>query len=311
MKLGKPVTVVGSANMDLVVKSPRIPAIGETILGDDFFMLPGGKGANQAVAAAKVGADVYLVAKLGEDMYGSESLNNFKTVGINTKYITRTKDAPSGVALINIDDKGQNQIVVVPGANSKLSLADIENASPAIAQSAVVVAQLEIQLSTVQKAAQMAKKHGAQFILNPAPAQTLPAELLAIVDILTPNETEASLLTGINVTDVDSAGKASRKLLDCGVKAVIITMGEQGFLLTTPQQSKFVKAIKVTPVDSTAAGDAFTGSLAAALASGKSIEEAADFANYVAALSVTKVGAQASMPTLKEVEDFISSKRKQ
>jgi ribokinase len=310
MKQRTAVTVVGSANMDLIVKSSRIPAVGETILGTDFFMLPGGKGANQAVAAAKVGATVHFVAKLGEDVYGNESLNNFKSVGIDTKYITRTKDAPSGVALINIDDKGQNQIVVVPGANGKLSPSDVQSSSSAIEQSAVVVAQLEIQLETVQKAAELAKKYNAQFILNPAPAQALPAKLLAAVDILTPNETEASLLTGIDVTDLDSARKASAKLLECGVKAVIITMGAQGFLLTTSQQNTFVKAVKVTPVDSTAAGDAFTGSLAAALAWGKSLEEASEFANFVAALSVTKVGAQASMPTMKEVETFMAQKSK-
>jgi ribokinase len=310
MKHRTAVTVVGSANMDLIVRSPRIPAVGETILGTDFFMLPGGKGANQAVAAAKVGARVHFVAKLGEDMYGNESLSNFKSVGIDTKYITRTKDAPSGVALINIDDKGRNQIVVIPGANARLSPSDVQSASSAIEQSAVVVAQLEIQLATVQKAAELARKHDTKFILNPAPAQTLPAKLLASVDILTPNETEASLLTDISVTDLDSARKASIKLLECGVKAVIITMGAQGFLLTTSQQNTFVKAVKVNPVDSTAAGDAFTGSLAASLAWGKSLKEASEFANYVAALSVTKVGAQASMPTMKEVETFMAEKSK-
>ena len=308
MKHRTAVTVVGSANMDLIVKSPRIPAVGETILGTDFFMLPGGKGANQAVAAAKLGAKVHFVAKLGEDMYGTESLNNFNSVGIDTTNITRTKDAPSGVALINIDDTGRNQIVVVPGANAKLSPSDIQSAASAIEQSAVVVAQLEIQLATVLMAAELATKYDAQFILNPAPAQTLPAKLLAAADILTPNETEASLLTGIKVTDLDSARKASTKLLECGVKAVIITMGDQGFLLTTAKQNNFVKAIEVKAVDSTAAGDAFTGSLAAALAWGKSLEDAAYFANYVAALSVTKVGAQASMPTMKEVETFIAQK---
>ena len=306
MTANKPkITVVGSSNMDLVVKSERIPVTGETILGGDFVMVPGGKGANQAVAAAKLGADVFFIAKLGEDIFGSQSLSNFKKVGINTTYVTQTKQAPSGVALINIDNNGNNIIIVAPGANGILSPDDVKQAEPDIASSGALVAQLEIPLKTVEFAAEIAHKHNVPFILDPAPAQQLSAQLLSIVDVLTPNETEAQLLTGIEVKDQDSALAASKKMLESGIKAVILTMGAGGFLLAEGDQTKFVPAKKVNPVDSTAAGDVFTGSLATELAAGKTLLDAALFANHAAALSVTKIGAQSSIPALDEVKDFM------
>jgi len=299
------IVVVGSSNVDLVVKSPRIPAVGETILGEDFIMTPGGKGANQAVAAAKLGAEVYFIAKLGDDVFAEQSLNNFKKAGVNTKYIIQTKEAPSGVALITVDDAGNNVIVVAPGANQKLSPEDILRAESDITSSGVLVAQLEIPLETVEFAAQLANDSGVPFILDPAPAQELRPELLKMVDVLTPNETEAQILADIEVTDEDSACKAAKKLLECGVKAVILTMGAKGFLLANDDGTEFVPAVKVTAVDATAAGDAFTGSLAVGLAQGKTLADAASFANYVAALSVTKMGAQSSMPAKEEVERFM------
>jgi len=296
--------------MDLVVKSPRIPAVGETILGEDFIMTPGGKGANQAVAAAKLGAEVYFIAKLGEDVFAEQSLNNFKKEGVNTKYVIHTEEAPSGVALITVDNAGNNVIVVAPGANQMLSPEDVKKAKSDITSSGALVAQLEIPLETVEFAAQLANESGVLFILDPAPAQKLSPELLKMVDVLTPNETEAQILTGIEVTsNRDSACTAVKKLLEYGVKSVILTMGANGFLLGTDDEMEFVPAVKVNAIDATAAGDAFTGSLAVGLAQGKTLANSALFANYVAALSVTKMGAQSSMPTKEAVESFIRAVR--
>ena len=300
------IAVVGSSNMDLVVKSKRIPATGETILGGDFIMAPGGKGANQAVAAAKLGARVFFIAKLGDDIFGSQSLNNFKKEGVNTRYVLQTKDAPSGVALIMVDDDGNNVIVVAPGANNNLTPEDVKEAESDIALSGALVAQLEVPIETIEFAAGLANKSNVPFILDPAPAQQLSEQLLKMVDVLTPNETEAHILTGIEVKDADSAGAAAQKLLECGVKNVILTMGASGYLTVSGEGTEFVEARKVTAVDSTAAGDAFTGSLAVGLARGQSLSEAALFANNVAAVSVTKMGAQPSMPTVQEVEAFIN-----
>ena len=304
-KNGPRIVVVGSSNMDLVVKAARIPAVGETILGEDFIMTPGGKGANQAVAAAKLGAEVYFVAKLGHDVFGEQSLNNFRKEGVNTEYVVQTEQAPSGVALIIVDHAGDNVIVVAPGANQNLSPQDVEKAQSAIASSGAVVAQLEVPLETVEYSARLASSAGVPFILNPAPARKLSLELLAMVDVLTPNETEAAILTGIEVISKDTAETAARDLLKCGVKAVILTMGAKGFLLAAGESTEFVPAVKVDAVDTTAAGDAFTGALAVGVAQGQTLREAAFFANHVAALSVTKMGSQSSMPTRHEVERFI------
>jgi ribokinase len=302
------IVVVGSSNMDLVVKAPRIPSVGETILGGDFLMTPGGKGANQAVAAAKLGGEVYLVAKLGNDIFAEQSLANFEKVSIRTTYVTRTDEAPSGVALITVDPAGENVIVVAPGANGTLSPEDVEKAQSAIASSGALVAQLEVPLETIKSAARLAHDSGVPFVLDPAPAQKLSAELLAMVDVLTPNETEAQILTGLKVTDENSARAAAGKLLACGVKAVVLTMGAKGFLLCDNECTEFVSAMKVDAVDTTAAGDAFTGALAIGLARGEALRDAALFANHVAALSVMKMGAQFSMPSAEQVESFIKRK---
>jgi ribokinase len=298
------IVVVGSSNTDLVVKSPRIPAVGETVLGGDFIMVPGGKGANQAVAAAKLGARVQLVARLGHDAFGRHSLENFAAVGLDTTYVTSMPDTPSGVALITVDDEGNNAIVVAPGANAGLGCEDVRRAEADIRSADAVVAQLEVPLDAVECAARLAHDARVPFILDPAPARRLSPELLARVDVLTPNESEARILTGIEVTDVDSAGRAARELLTLGVKAVIVKMGARGCLLATNAVAEFIPAFEVEVVDTTAAGDAFTGSLAVGLAQGQSLRDAAVFATRVAALSVTKRGAQPSMPTLREVEAF-------
>jgi len=284
--------------------------VGETILGEDFIMTPGGKGANQAVVAAKLGAEVYFIAKLGDDIFAEQSLKNFKKEDVNTKYVIQASEAPSGVALITVDDAGNNVIVVAPGANQMLSPEDVKRAESDITSSGALVAQLEIPLETVEFAARLANDSGVPFILDPAPAQKLSQELLKMVDVLTPNETEAQILTGIEVTsNRDSARTAVKKLLEYGVKSVILTMGANGFLLGTDDEMEFVPAVKVNAIDATAAGDAFTGSLGVGLAQGKTLADAATFANYVAALSVTKMGAQSSMPTKEAVESFVRAVR--
>lgn len=302
----KPIVVIGSSNMDLVAKAHKIPVVGETLTGSDFFMLPGGKGANQAVAAAKLGANVIFVAKLGKDVYAQASLENFKSVNINTKHIEQLENVPSGIAIIAIDDNGKNIIIVVPGANGKLTPADVDKAQNDIANAAAVVCQLEIPLETVEYAAKTAKKNNVPFILDPAPARALSDELLSMVDIIKPNEIEAETLTGIKVADETTAAEAADCLLAKGVKTVIITLGENGFMLADKNNKELVSRLEVKAVDSTAAGDAFTGSLAYGIANGKSIKQAAEYANAVAALSVTKLGAQSSMPSKEQTDAFIA-----
>lgn len=292
--------------MDLVVKSPRIPVPGETVLGGEFLMVAGGKGANQAVAAAKLGAKVFFVARLGNDLFGRKSLDNFRLEGLDATYVSLTSDAPSGVALIAVDHAGNNAIAVAPGANARLSPEDVRRAEAEIRSAGAVVAQLEVPMSTVQCAAEIARDAHVPFILNPAPAQWLSPSLLGKVSVMTPNETEARILTGVDVVDAASARKAAELLLGAGVKAVIITLGSKGFLLAEGNTTELVPAMEVKTVDTTAAGDAFTGSLAVGVAQGQSLREAALFANRVAAFSVTRLGAQPSMPTRQELAEFIA-----
>lgn len=294
--------------MDLVVRSPRIPVPGETILGGEFLMVPGGKGANQAVAIARLGAHACFVARLGDDVFGRRSLENFQREGLDIRHVTFTEDTASGVALITVDADGNNAIVVAPGANAKLSPADIWRAQSDICSAAAVVAQLEIPMETVQCAAELAHRAGVPFILNPAPAQELDPSLLAMTAVLTPNETEARILTGVEVVDPESAAQAAAILLEGGVKAVIVTMGAGGLLLADEDRMEHMPACKVKVVDTTAAGDAFVGSLAVGYGQGHSLRDSAMFANRAAALSVMKMGAQPSMPTLQEVCDFVPPK---
>jgi ribokinase len=291
--------------MDLVVKSARIPIPGETILGGEFLMVPGGKGANQAVAIARLGAHACFVSRLGDDVFGRRLLENFRNEGLDTRHVLLTPDVPSGVAIIAVDAAGNNAIVVAPGANAKLSPDDIYRAQSDICSAAAVVAQLEIPMATVRCAAELAHRAGVPFILNPAPAQELDSSLLSMVRILTPNETEAQILTGVEVTDPESAAEAAMRLLDRGVKAVIVTMGAQGFLLADGRNVEFLRVPKVDAVDTTAAGDAFTASLAVRLGQGHGLRDSAVFASRAAALSVTRMGAQPSMPTFQQVCDFV------
>jgi ribokinase len=294
--------IIGSSNIDMVVKTDQIPKGGETRLGGEFVMVPGGKGANQAVCAAKLGAEVILVARVGDDVFGERSLANFRSVGIDTTYVTRDFQRPSGVALITVDAKGENAIVVAPGANSALSPADVDAAKDAIAQADAVVLQLEIPQETVDHTIKLAKSLGRKVILNPAPVRPMSRDTLSLVDVLTPNEHEAAALLESAPFHASDAPTAARELLRMGAGAVVITLGSEGAYAAGPDGAGYVPAIKVQAVDTTAAGDAFTASLACGLAEGDSIVESARFAARVAAISVTRMGAQSSMPTRVEVE---------
>jgi ribokinase len=297
------IVVVGSSNTDMILKLDRIPKPGETILGGEFITAAGGKGANQAVAAAEAGGAVTLVARVGQDMFGEQAVAGFTEHGINVDYVQFDK-APSGVALIFVAEDGENSIGVGSGANAKLSPADVHLARPAFAAADVIVMQLETPLETIEAAADQAEGTGALVILNPAPAQPLPKKLLQKISVLTPNETEAELLTGIKVTDDDSCRRAAEILLDRGVKTVVITLGARGAFVATAESSQLVPGFEVKPVDTTAAGDTFNGALAVALAEGLSLVEAVRFANAAAAISVTRMGAQPSAPSRKEIEIF-------
>ena len=297
----KRIVVLGSTNTDMVIKAERIPAPGETILGGRFLMNPGGKGANQAVAAARLGGDVAFVAKVGDDLFGREAKALFAKEGIRTDYVLTDADEPSGVALIMVDAKGENCISVASGANGALSAADIGAARGAIETAGVLLLQLETPVETVQCAARWAAAKGVPVILNPAPACTLPDELFACLSLITPNEGEAELLTGVKVTDEASAQAAAAALCAKGVGRVVVTMGSKGAFVFENGRGVLVPALPVQAVDTTAAGDVFNGALAVALTEGQPLAEAVRFAAKAAAISVTRMGAQASAPHRNEV----------
>jgi ribokinase len=303
------IVVVGSINVDMVVKSQRIPGVGETVTGGRFVMAAGGKGANQAVAAARLGAEVTLVARTGQDLFGDQALADYRKEGIVIDWIARDAYHATGVALILVDDKGNNLISVASGANHALTPGDVECAAERIRSADVVLLQLEIPLETVQFAARLAAEAGVPVILDPAPAPAapLPGGLLQYVMYVKPNETEAERLTGIPVQDEASARKAAAKLLQDGARHAIITMGAQGAFWMGPRQEGFVAGQRVEAVDSTAAGDAFSGGLACTLARGLSLQESVRFASLVGALTVTRLGAQPSLPTAEEVSRFMET----
>ena len=301
--IAKPkIVVVGSSNTDMIIKLDRIPKPGETILGGEFATAAGGKGANQAVAAARAGGAVTFVARVGQDIFGEKAVAGFLQDGIEVEYITRDKIAPSGVALIFVAKDGENSIAVAGGANGRLSPADVKKAKGSIAGASAVVMQLETPLETVQAAAELAARAEVPVILNPAPARVLPNKLLKLVSILTPNETEAELLTGIAVTDEATAAKAAEKLRARGVQTVILTLGARGAFVANASLKELVLGFEVKAVDTTAAGDVFNGALAVALGEGRPLIQAVRFANAAAAISVTRLGAQPSAPARKEIE---------
>lgn len=300
------ITVIGSSNTDMVVKASRLPAPGETILGGVFGMYPGGKGANQAVAAARLGSTVHFIGKRGADIFGEEASSLLQKEGIDTTYFLCDENLPSGVALISVDEKGENCIVVASGSNASLSPKDIKSAeAAAIENSSIVLLQLEIPMEAVHYAAELAFNKGVKVILNPAPAQAIPSSLLEKISIITPNETEAEILTGIRITDISTAEQAAVALNEKGVETVIITLGAEGALVYHEHQFTKVETIKVTAIDTTAAGDVFNGALAVCLAEGKTIIEAAQYACKAAAVSVTKMGAQSSAPTKKQLSAYV------
>jgi ribokinase len=298
------IVVVGSVNTDMVVKGKRLPAPGETVTGGQFILAGGGKGANQAVAAARLGGRVTLVAKVGQDMFGDQSIAQYQREGIITEGIIRDPDHATGVALILVDEKAENSISVASGANHALTPAEVEKALPLIRDADLLMLQMEIPTDCVRKAAELASAAGVPVILNPAPASPLDASVLRLVTYLTPNETEAEGLTGIAVNDEESAYAAAKKLLDMGVKNVTITLGAKGALAVNAEGKHLVSSVSVNAIDTTAAGDAFNGGLACAVASGKPFLEAVRQANLVGALAVTKLGAQPSLPTAEELEQF-------
>lgn len=299
------IIVVGSTNTDLTVRVPRIPAPGETALGRDFRVTAGGKGANQAVAAARAGAHVVFVTALGTDDFGQRALENLVREGIDVSLVRRLPDVPSGVALIVVDDRGENSIAVASGANAQLTTEDVAPLATRIDAGDVLLLQLEIPLATVEAAADLATSRRARVILNPAPAQALPESLFAQVSTMTPNELEVEQLTGIGVSDEGALDRAARTLHRNGVRDVVITLGARGLFASSDGQSELISGFTVDPIDSTAAGDVFNGALAAALVEGRPFPNALRFANAAAAISVTRAGAQSSAPYRQEIDAFL------
>ena len=297
------IVVVGSSNTDMVLKTERFAKPGETILGGDFFVFQGGKGANQAVAAARLGGNVSFICKVGNDSFGTDAIIQYENDGIDISGVLKDATAPTGVAIITINKEGENSIIVASGANALLSVNDIKKADRILANAGWLMTQLETPLPVINYLSGYASEHKIKFILNPAPAAILPDALYDRLFLITPNENETEVLTGIEVTDELSAKKATAVFKNKGVQNVIITMGSKGAYVDTNEFQGFIESVKVKAVDTTAAGDVFNGALVVALAEGKSWKESVQFACRAAAVSVTKMGAQSSAPTRKELID--------
>lgn len=297
------IVVIGSCNTDMVISMDHLPLPGETLIGGEFFMNSGGKGANQAVAAARLGGNVSFIAKVGNDPFGKRALEQYRAEGIDVKHILTDPEQPSGVALIMVDAQGENSIAVASGANAHLTTKDINNAKEILSRADIVLMQLETPITTVEHAANVAKRSGAKVILNPAPAQPLPESLLQNLYILIANETEAEFISGTQITDMDSVARAADILCDKGVEKVVITLGSRGAFVKERGNYHQIPGLKVKAVDATAAGDTFCGALCVALAEGKNLTEAVTFANRCAAVTVTRMGAQSSLPYRSEIEE--------
>ncbi len=297
------VLVIGSYNEGLWVVGGRLPKPGETVIGDHFDMGPGGKGSNQAIQIARLGGDVEFMVKIGKDLFGEEAKRLFEKEGIHTDYLKVDPEVHTGAGLICVDDDGQNLISVAPGANFRLTPEEIDETPGLFDSCKYLLMVLEIPVSVVYHATEKAKEKGVTVVLNPAPAQKLDPKYLAMIDILTPNETETEVITGMAVTDVPSATVAGRRLVDQGVGTALITMGKAGSVLVTQDQEKHFPAPEVKAVDTTGAGDAFNGGLVYALAAGKSLDEAIEFASKVGAYSVLSMGVVPGLATLKNIED--------
>ncbi|MCK5674717.1 MAG: ribokinase [Spirochaetales bacterium] len=298
------VCVVGASNIDLISYIPRLPVEGETLHGTEFRMGFGGKGANQAVMAAKLNANVSMVTKLGDDVFGKQTLENFQNFGVNTDKIYFTKEAFSGVAPISVDSDGKNSIIIVTGANDLLSVDNIQSAKSTISSSKVLVCQMEIPVEISISALKIAKEAGVLTIFNPAPARNnLPGEIYGLIDIISPNETEVEILTGVKINSIKDAEDAGKLLVKRGVETVIITLGEKGSMLVTKDGGEYFQVDSVDALDSTGAGDAFIGSLAMSLAKGRSLSDSIIFANKIAGISVQNKGTQTSFPAISELPD--------
>lgn len=295
------IIVIGSSNTDMVIKTSKLPSPGETILGGTFLMNSGGKGANQAVAAARLGGKVTFVTKRGSDLFGNQTVGLLMREGIDTQYVVKDSELPSGVALITVDSTGENSIVVAPGSNANLFSEDIPSSVFGSGKFEILLLQLEIPMSTVEYSAETALQHKIKVILNPAPACQLRGNLLKQLWLITPNEIEAETITGVKITDLSSIQRAAAILREGGVKNVIITLGEAGAYVLSKSYTGIVPGVKVTPVDTTAAGDVFNGALAVAVSEGKDLYEAVIFANKAASICVTRMGAQASVPYRSEL----------
>jgi ribokinase len=303
------IVVVGSANVDFVVQTPHIPRPGETVLGRNFVMALGGTGANQAVGAVRLGAEVVFVARIGQDVFGDQCLGAYRQEGIVTDYVTRDPEEATGVALIAVAENGENSITVASGANMRLMASHVQSAVPVFDRADALVLQLEIPLETDIVAARLARERGVPVILNPAPARALPAELLGLVDVITPNRIELAQLARRSESEVQvmSDEQLAHLVLSLGVSGAVITLGAQGALAVGSWGRARVSPFAVSPVDTTAAGDAFNAGLAVALATGqKNLPDAAQYANACGALATTKYGAQPSLPRAAEVEAFLS-----
>lgn len=298
----KNIVVIGSCNTDMVVKSHRLPVPGETVLGGAFMINPGGKGANQAVAVARLGGKVTFVSKTGNDLFGKQSIEMYDEERINTDYIFSDPNLPSGVALIMVDINGENCIVVASGANGSLSPKDIDKAKNVIESADILLMQLEIPMETVEYAAELAHKKGVKVILNPAPAAFLSNKLLECLYAIVPNETEAEMLSGIKVSDLKSAKQAADIIAAKGVDIVVITLGAKGALIKEGNTYTNIEAQKIVAIDTTAAGDTFCGALSVGLSEGLSIVDSVKLANRAAGITITREGAQAAIPYRKEIQ---------
>ena len=304
--MGKPIVVFGSFVVDLTSRSAGLPVPGQTILGSSFKMGPGGKGSNQAVAAHRAGANVTLVTKVGKDVFGKVATDFYKSEGMNVDYILEDDNRETGVALILVDENSaQNEIVVVPAACSNITLDEVEKCRPLIENAAIVLLQHEINFDAQYKVIDIAHKAGVKIVLNPAPACEVPAEILAKIDTVTPNETEAQVLTGVEVKTLEDAEKAAKVFLEKGVKNVVITMGSLGAFATDGKKSELVPRLNVNAIDTTGAGDAFNGGFVMALSEGRDLFEALRYGNATGALSVTKLGTAPAMPMRAEIDAMV------
>lgn len=302
------VSVIGSINMDMIISVDSMPKVGETIFSNNFKLAHGGKGANQAVAAKRLGNDVYMISKVGKDAYGTEILESLKNENINIDKIFKCEDKPTGTAVITVNKEGNNSIIVIPGSNMAINVNEVQESKKVISESDILVAQFEISMDATIEAFKIAKENNVITILNPAPAKKIPDELLKYTDIIIPNETEAELLTGIEVKDLESAKKASEVFLEREVKYVIITMGEKGAAVISKDKSELIPAYKVKAVDTTAAGDSFIGALTTKMNKGTidmdNLIEAVKFGNKVSSIVVQRQGAQPSIPYLRELDNI-------